>query len=372
MMLASGSRTDTGTGTGARLRNAGPELLRIVALLEAVGLHYLSHAGLVPQAGVPLSQGQVVGAVLESLCIACLNVWVLLSGYYMSERSFRVGRLVELLLEVYFYLLLGYLLLLITGVINVRDLGGAYGILQRLFPISGSAYWYMSAYIIVYILSPVLCAGMDALDRGQARAILGGLILFSIIIKTVIPVRFPTDHGGYEAGWFIVLFLMARYIRRFELRLPHPGIIYVLCLAGIAAGTLGFHAIGIRTGHFLDYMNVFYEHNFILNILASVAIFQVFMELRIPEGRIARLIRAVSPHVLGMYLLHEHPEIRHRWLSALTELIGEVPVDRPLLILPHMLMCMVIVAAAGLVVDILRERLFTAVKRSRHAGGGDV
>lgn len=335
-------------------REVGPELMRIILMLQIIGVHYLSHAGLLPQAGVPLAEGQFVGAILESVCIVCLNGWVLLSGYYMTERSFRFRRLLLFLAEVYFYLLLGYGCMLLTGIMPWEELGGVYGVVQRLLPISGSAYWFMSAYIIVYILSPVLCMGMDRLTRGQARTMLLCLLFFSVLLKSVVPVRFPTDHDGYEAGWFIVLFLLARYLRKFEIRLPQPGLLLAGCFAGIAAGTLGFHALGLRTGHFLDFMNVFYAYNHVFNVAASMAMFQLFRGLKLPEGRLPELIRRVAPSMLGVYLLHEHPAIRDRWLGWIEGLIGRVPAGQPALLLLHFTVSILMVFVVGLAVDQLR------------------
>ena len=367
-------------------RRTGPELLRMVAIFMVIILHYNSQAGLLPEAGIPLKAGQFPAAIAEGLCIVSLNTWVLISGYFMTEKSYRPGRLVELMFEIYFYLFLGYGIALATGATGIQDLGGAYGILQKLFPISSGAYWFMSAYVIVYILSPVLCAGINSLTRGKLRVVILSLMFFHVAVKSLIPVRFAMDRAGYDFSWFLVLFMIAGYIRRYGIRMLRLSpfgekgdtssdrkvslkgfVLYLVCGLMLGILTLIFHTITLRTGMFMDYMRVFYEHNFILLLISSIGLFIWFLMMDVPEGRMARAMRFLAPSVTGIYLLHEHPEIRGRWLSWLVRVFGDVPADNTAALTLHVLICAVTVFAAGLVVDLIRRMIFYGIRNGLNA-----
>ena len=87
-------------------RQANFELLRMTAMLMVVAMHFLSHTGGLPEAGqMPGAKG-TAAVLVESFCIVAVNVYVLISGYFLSESGFSLKRLLRLLLQVLFYTLL--------------------------------------------------------------------------------------------------------------------------------------------------------------------------------------------------------------------------------------------------------------------------
>ena len=113
-------------------RQANFELLRMTAMLMVVAMHFLSHTG-----GGGSQAGQMPGAkgtaavLVESFCIVAVNVYVLISGYFLSESGFSLKRLLRLLFQVLFYTLLIPPVLVLAGVLPA-------GRLFR-YTISGSA-----------------------------------------------------------------------------------------------------------------------------------------------------------------------------------------------------------------------------------------
>ena len=76
-------------------RNYALDLLRILSMLMIVFLHSNSHGGMFysPETGL---DGYVIGSwVVEVLCIVSVNVFVLISGYFLCEQSFRLSRVVR-------------------------------------------------------------------------------------------------------------------------------------------------------------------------------------------------------------------------------------------------------------------------------------
>ena len=75
------------------------------------------------------------------------------------------------------------------------------------------------------------------------------------------------------------------------------------------------------------------------------------------EGIIAKVIYKVSPYTLGVYLLHEQIDMRYlwpQWLGASAE--GNV-----FLLLIRCLLAVIIVFVIGIVVDIIRSKVFKGV-----------
>ena len=87
-------------------RIASIELLRIAAMLMVVTLHYISKTGALALPGDEMTPVRYMGGLIESFCIVAVNVYVLISGYFLSAVPFKVSRGVRLLAQVLFYTLL--------------------------------------------------------------------------------------------------------------------------------------------------------------------------------------------------------------------------------------------------------------------------
>lgn len=64
----------------------------------------------------------------------------------------------------------------------------------------------------------------------------------------------------------------------------------------------------------------FYMYNSPTILLASIALFIFFLNLKINSDKIKNLIQYIAPSTLGVYLIHEHPLIRsqlwYHWIHV--------------------------------------------------------
>ena len=70
-------------------RLANVELLRVVAMLMVVMLHYLGKGELLPVKNLHMNLTGYLAWILESLSIVAVNVYVLISGYFLVESEFK-------------------------------------------------------------------------------------------------------------------------------------------------------------------------------------------------------------------------------------------------------------------------------------------
>ena len=144
-------------------RIASIELLRIAAMLMVVTLHYISKTGALALPGDEMTPVRYMGGLIESFCIVAVNVYVLISGYFLSAVPFKVSRGVRLLAQVLFYTLLIPLVLKAAGLeIYGQDVWKA---AAYFLPVSTEHYWFVSAY-------GGKTAGEGAADRSAAAFIL--------------------------------------------------------------------------------------------------------------------------------------------------------------------------------------------------------
>ena len=302
-------------------RQAGFELLRIVAMLMIITLHYLDKGGILP--GLT-SQPHTAGFLawgLEALCVSAVNVYVLISAWFLAESDYRPGKAVKLWAEVFFYSVGIAAILVMTGVIAPGELD-IYRVMNYVFPVVEEHYWFVTAYLLMYLFAPLMNDTLRKLPRKTYRQGLVLLILLLSVSSSILPVRLPIDRLGYDALWFLCLYLVGAYLRYYGFGEKHSGKkgTCALALAGyfvssalIYASLLCVYVFYLRTGSLGEFINRQYQYNSILCLSASVFLFWAFRNSKIPEGRAANIICRVASASFGVYLIHEHMEIRYLW-----------------------------------------------------------
>jgi surface polysaccharide O-acyltransferase-like enzyme len=84
-------------------RKTNYELLRIVAMLMIIALHYLDKGGILPKLNTDFNGAGYVAWLVEAFCLMAVNVYVLLSGYFGVESHWRIQKAVTLWGQVFFY-----------------------------------------------------------------------------------------------------------------------------------------------------------------------------------------------------------------------------------------------------------------------------
>lgn len=344
----------------AKERMANLELLRIAAMLLIVVLHFLGKGGwLTPLQEAPMPHMGYVAWGLEALAIGSLNVYMLLSGYFLIESSFKVKRLLQLLLQVLFYSIGIGLLAAAFGCLPEEGFS-IYYLASLFLPLSTEHYWFMTAYFMMYLFVPFLSQGVKRLTKKQFQTVLVLLLTLVCIIKSVVPVKLPTDRQGYDCIWYMCVFLVAAYIRLYGIpffkNIWRSLLVYLGSGAGIFALAFVLRLLYLRTGRMRDMLSVSYNYNHILTLLAAVALFYVFYHMRVKQGAFSRFVSRIAPYTLGVYLWHEHEAIRYEWQDWFYFVAGKP--DNGVMLVLYTLSAALLVFAVGIVLDVLRSLLF--------------
>ncbi len=313
------------TATEKKSRQLNYEILRILAMMMIVSLHYFSKGGLL---GSPISPQ--MGAInytiwlLEAFCLVAVNVYVLISGYFgigetpvPFDGKKALRRPLKIWLQVLFYsVIIGTIATFISG--NIINL---YQIFSYVFPILTEHYWFATAYIVLCFLMPFLNEGFNLIDKKTMRAIIFALLIVFSISKTVIPMKLPWEKYGYDAYWFVVLYLTGGYLRRYGIRLVtnrlRAAALYIASALMIFVSFIVLRAVYFRTGSLEDFVDYAYSYNHFLCYIGAIGLFLVFRtqkELSVPK-QVRNLIELFSGATFGVYLIHEHIDIRDRWVK---------------------------------------------------------
>lgn len=348
-----------------RKRDSNIELLRLVAMVMVVLMHYLSKSENLIAPLEPLSASKVIGSFLESLSLVAVNVYIFISGYYGSISEFKYSKAIKLLCQIWFYAfsMLGMVALFKKPTVASE---GIHGLVKYVFPIESEHYWFATSFLILYLLTPVLNHAIRSLSQKEIKLVLAGLLLFFCGIKSISPVPLAIDKYGYDLPWFICVYLLAGYLHKYgcsflEKNRFHGLWLYLGC-SGFGYG-LQFMMYGLTKLNlsFAYYFTVPYHYNFVGTLLGAVGLFYFAKGIRIPEGKGADLLRKIGPLSFGIYLLHEQIDVRNLWYPTLTKLVNPKGYDNFFFFTAELWVSIILICGLGLAVDLLRDFLFRFV-----------
>ena len=326
-------------------RNYSLDLLRIISMLMIVVLHLISHGGILETNS---TTELAIIMIVRCFCIVSVNIFVLISGYFLCTQKFRLSKLISLVFEVWFYTWLIYLLLYFTGNVSfsITDIKSV------MFPISYKEYWFVTAYVGMYVLMPVLNVTIQHLNKKQHCIVVMLLLILSIGWHDFIPFSNPLGmSNGYSATWFLVLYFVAAYIRSHEFKIKCPLIIYVSSVICMFLIWFLLHILSQRIAVLHEYGIEDYYYNYcsILNFVASVSLFLFFVGIKIRKFK--KTIRFITPLTFGIYLIHDNIRLRELlWPSVLNAFQTSLILRATFAVLTIFCICIVI--------DYFRSKVF--------------
>lgn len=340
------------------------EILRIIAMCMIITMHYLTKGLNVPKLSEDLSLSNMLWWLIYAFSVGAVNIYVLISGYFLADSRWRIDKVFSLFFTVWLYSVLVPLTLDALGIVDLGRLSlGDWQ--QLLLPIEYEHYWFATAYVMMYILSPVLAIAVRSLNRELLRGVIAGLVVLFSVLKSINPYLIPWDKYGNDVLWFIVLFMIAGYIRRFGIQasITLRVLTYILTSILILVSELILGVIVNKTGK-LEYMlDMLCANNHILVLLASVALFTAFIELKTDtiNEKTGRIILMFSSSTFGIYLLHENLLVRSRWTSWL----GVDRLNNTALKLLFLIISIVALFIVGTLIDRVRAGLFIMFKKKK-------
>ena len=163
--------------SGYKDRSSNIESLRLVSMFLVLTLHgYGVALGLPSKADFQLSPLPVfVRTIIESLSIVCVNVFVLISGWFGIKPSIK--GFASFLFQCLFFSACISVFAPLFGVgepFSWADIG-------HVFFFGKYYYWFVKCYLCLYILSPVLNAFIQSADRKTFLIVLLGFFAIQTI-----------------------------------------------------------------------------------------------------------------------------------------------------------------------------------------------
>jgi len=182
-------------------------LALVAAMVMVIGLHFFGHGG--GLSSNAWSYNYFISQTVYVFLFIAVNCFVLISGYYLCTSQFKLKKIVNLWIQVAFYSVAIYLIVsLIQGNFEMSEL------IKSGMVVTLKQYWFFTAYFFLYLIFPFLNYAIKAMTQ-RAHFICCAVLftLFSVLPTFIYLIDFSQVRGGYSFVWFVVLYMVAAYVR---------------------------------------------------------------------------------------------------------------------------------------------------------------
>lgn len=289
-------------------RQSNIEVLRIILTMMVITVHFNSN-GLTGGAFSVVKSGTLASEFLyflESLCIVCVNGFILITGYFSyKETSISLNKIGRLLFWVISYNWIEY----IISILVRKEQFNIITAIGKFVPNN----WYVMIYIALLIVSPYINIVINKLSKEKLINLAVSLFLifsvwntfwsmvqtkFGIGIAGISTVGIEGDQAGYTIVNFIFLYVVGALLHKWDIlqyRKMYDFFGYVICTLIIFLGK----RIGLSMW---DYSNCFV-------IASSILLFNLFRKMKLSLEKFDKCILWFAKACFGVYIIHTKPII---------------------------------------------------------------
>lgn len=338
-------------------RNSNIEILRIVSMLMIIGHHYIYYGVMQNYdsliANLVYNQGSFTNKLIaETLLpggVVGVGIFFAIMGYF-GIQSDEV-KLPSVFKDTLFYSITGLIIYLSLGMVKLVELHNLKkAIISCINPVSNSAYWFASVYILLALMKPAINQFIGKLNTRR-------LLCFSaLILCYYLVARF---NSAYYLGIIngLVFYIIGAFIKLNEdevckkiyrfiwLGLGIAGwILYVIfnnsTLFGIHRGTGLLSLLGIC-------------------IWGTLSVIGLLMFCISKDTFSNKLINIVASSTFSVYLIHEHPLLRETIWSKVLH-VESIQWNSSIFVL-YAILSIIIVFIVCVLVDKIRKKILDKI-----------
>ena len=346
-----------------KARNSGIELLRIVAMLQIIFLHLYLYGEYKIIAEVVGPRHFYVSRLLWIFCRTPVNVFVLISGYFLIKTPIDLRKNYRKIPVLYLTILFYSIAIPLAFYLFKPEALKNWPFIKLFFPVLSRTWYFITLYLLIMLFVPFLNITLNKLSKNQYKVLL--LICFFLFsiwpnlsglppVNKVIDIwRVINTEEGKSLYNFFFLYIIGGYIRLFtqkpeKIKLRYLFVFALLCIAD-------FSLFVLLKDSPVDYVKVFgrFDNPFI--IIESAMIFMFFRSINFYSP----IVNTIASTTLGVYLIHEHKVMRN-WIWNLFGTDKRSFYNNNLYFIKMILIVLLIFSACSLI-ELLRQQLFRII-----------
>ena len=336
-------------------REANIDLLRIVAIIMVITIHCFGYSGMTTNPNINICNRLLV-RFFDSFILCANVIFILISGYYLIDKKMNLKKIFCLWGKTILYSVMYFMIFMALGKKPPKY--------ESLLPILSGQYWFISCYIVLYIISPIINKAFNKLTQNQIKYL---LIILLILIGIIQIVFDPAEILYGNLFGMILIYLIGGYIKKYitvegnKLVIKSILIAIIFSIIYIILHTLLMLSTDtIELKNFLGKIYAkFRNFNNILLIFIGICIFMKFKKVNIKSKKLSKILAFITPSVFSIYILHENINLRGNLWSQL-EILNY---SNSWLLIPYALLMVFLVFTVCLLIDLLRRGLFYFIKK---------
>lgn len=274
--------------------------------------HYIGYSGVAGLEGT-IQLDSLLSYVSYAIIVlgqCAPNIFVLISGYFLINSQFKSSRIIKIWAETWFYSVIFF----IVGILINGDSFSLSKLIFAFTPILSRHYWFAVAYIALLIVSPFLNKLVKTISlKEYTFLVICGAIMLSAWTTFIFFSQGVVTGGNTGLLWCIYLYLLGGYINLTKEKTDYKKIAWIGFAFSFVLEYMIFRLSSVFS--FLNNIPVTNDDSF-FNLILSVSVFIIFLNCKIDNKMVKKIVIPVSLSSFGIYLIQENCMIReYLWLD---------------------------------------------------------
>ena len=240
--------------------------------------------------------------LLEAFSFWPVDAFGIISGIVMYKK-YRFSNVIYIYFEYFYYSTIISLYLYNKLVLDSKSL------FLSLYPLGIHRYWFVNAYIFMYLFFPFITKSFKLIDKNLFRNLIIAYLFFYSIYHIMIDYfigksNYDFINRGYSSLWLLILYIIGAYIGiYYKDSQTFPNIIYYLLIYILFSFITYYHAIhNIQTKFQPNKLLIEYYSPTIMMQAFSLIFF--FKNLQIKNKHLQKILLFLSPLNFNVSLIH--------------------------------------------------------------------
>ena len=338
-----------------KVRNSNIEILRIISMLMIVISHWTVHNGVVNQT-IEMSFNRLL---LEWTMLGNIGViiYVMITGYFLgkSEKPFSIKKILRIWLQVLFYSLTIYVLLVILG----KEPFSLGNLLKSMIPVTAKEYWFVTAFLVLMFLTPFINSYINNIKKDEFTKLLKVLTVLFILLPTLAIIliiikgylQIQIDFYGTELIQFIYFYLVGAYVSKYEVTIlkKHGFMILIISILILLVSPIVIIFLSKFKPELVYYSNFLFNRNSLICVLIGVSLLYIFTNKKVFCNKV---INYIAGTMFAVYLISDNNYVRKiLWTELLC--VGDYVLSNYLIV--NLFLSVLIIFISCIIIEIIRK-----------------
>lgn len=339
-------------------RNTGLDLLKILCMLMILFMHFTSRETLQSNYNISTVNYLIVRFIDSFACVA-VNCYFLITGYFLVDKPLKLNKVFKIWKTVLFYTVTIWIVAIVLFNKGIT----LHNTIKSMFPIITEHYWFITVYIAMLFLAPILKVFLVNMSKKQYQylliiltiilTIIGNIYPRSVVFNDITGINFITMLYVYIIGGYIKLHCSQVKTQKRKYLLG-----YIICGIITFIYSIITNSLASKNMIYQVYARKDMAYNSIWVVISSIMIFMYFKELKINSNLIQKIVNTIHPLSLTVYIIHENIFLKGLTLNA-------YQYQQSLMYILYILLCLVAIYIVCCTIEYIRVKLCKIIFKNK-------